>query len=237
MPVPPGGHYAAVPTLVLSGELDSITTPAEGALVVGQIPGARQVVVANSFHVTATDDTDGCGRALVQAFVAAPDGGVPGRGAGLRAKHVPPVRAAPTYAKSFKRQRFWQRAGPGGRHRGPDGGRPDGPLAAELCGFGTGLRGGTWTSAGDHVVTLRLQRRPAGERPRRQRHGRLGTATAHRRRCTSSWRRSTPGGAVVHTDQVNGTLAGSWDTRAAGARVHLTGRPGRAARGYGFLAP
>ena len=39
--VPPGGHYPAVPTLVLSGELDSITTPAEGALVAGAVPARR----------------------------------------------------------------------------------------------------------------------------------------------------------------------------------------------------
>ena len=106
-PTPIGGHYAAVPTLVLSGELDTITTPAEGALVVAQIPGARQVLVANSTHVTAVDDTDGCGRALVQAFVAAPTAALPA--ADLQcAAEVPPVRTAPSYAKSFARQRNWR---------------------------------------------------------------------------------------------------------------------------------
>ena len=42
-PAPPSGHYPSVPTLVLSGELDSITTPAEGALVTAEFPGARHV--------------------------------------------------------------------------------------------------------------------------------------------------------------------------------------------------
>jgi hypothetical protein len=36
---------AGAPVLVLSGELDSITTPAEGRMVTEQFPRARQVVV------------------------------------------------------------------------------------------------------------------------------------------------------------------------------------------------
>ena len=52
-PAPPSGSYPDVPTLVLTGELDSITTPEEGALVASAFPAARQVLVANSFHVTA----------------------------------------------------------------------------------------------------------------------------------------------------------------------------------------
>ena len=39
--MPLGGHYPDVPVLVLSGELDSITTPAEGALVTAQFPRRR----------------------------------------------------------------------------------------------------------------------------------------------------------------------------------------------------
>ena len=58
--------------LVLSGEMDSITTPAEGAMVTEQFPNAQQVVVRNSFHVTAMGDTDDCAQRLVRAFVRAP---------------------------------------------------------------------------------------------------------------------------------------------------------------------
>ena len=64
--------YPPVPVLVLSGELDSITTPAEGHLVAQQFPNAQQVVVRNSFHVTAMGDTDGCAQSLVRAFVLDP---------------------------------------------------------------------------------------------------------------------------------------------------------------------
>ena len=70
--VPPGGSYADVPVLVLSGELDSITTAAEGDLVAEQWPNARHVVVANSFHVTAVGDTDDCAVRVLRSFVAKP---------------------------------------------------------------------------------------------------------------------------------------------------------------------
>jgi pimeloyl-ACP methyl ester carboxylesterase len=234
-PTPIGGHYAAVPTLVLSGELDTITTPAEGALVVAQIPGARQVLVANSTHVTAVDDTDGCGRALVQAFVAAPTAALPAADLQCAAR-VPPVRTAPSYAKSFAsngtgdpKQRAAQTAA---------------LTVADLtdrwqesiAGFGFGLRGGTWTSTGDRNVTFRLKGiRLAGDLAVSgtivwQRYGHHATSTLHVTQVDST-------GATVTSAHVNGTLTGSWDTRAAGARVHLTGTLGGQAVSYGFLAP
>ena len=46
-PAPPTGHYPSVPVMVLSSELDSITTPAEGRLVVAEFPDARQVLWTN----------------------------------------------------------------------------------------------------------------------------------------------------------------------------------------------
>ena len=155
VPTPIGGHYAAVPTLVLSGELDTITTPAEGAMVVAQIPGARQVLVANSTHVTALDDTDGCGRALVQAFVAAPTAALPAADLECAAE-VPPVRTAPSYAKSF--------AGNGSGDLKQRAAETAALTVADLtdrwqesvAGSGFGLRGGTWTSTGDRTVTLQL---------------------------------------------------------------------------------
>jgi pimeloyl-ACP methyl ester carboxylesterase len=235
VPVPPGGHYAPVPTLVLSGELDTITTPAEGAIVVTQIPGARQVLVANSTHVTALDDTDGCGRAIVQAFVADPTAAIPAQD--LRcAKDVPPVRGAPSYAKSF--------AANGSGTLPARAARTAALTVADLTdrwlesvsGFGFGLRGGTWTSSGDRVVTLKLKQvRLATDLAV------SGTVTwaryGHRATVHLRLAQVGPGGATVQTAGVNGTLDGTWDTRAAGAHVHLSGRQGGRAVSYGFLAP
>jgi hypothetical protein len=90
---------------VLSGELDSITTPAEGDLVTAQFPDAQHITVANSFHVTAVGDTHDCAVRIVRSFVSSPSASIPDRL--LRcARRVEPVRAMgrfpalPTYPTS-----------------------------------------------------------------------------------------------------------------------------------------
>ncbi len=74
-PIPDNAKFTAAPTLVLNGELDMLTTAAEGAIVTAQYPNARQVVVANSFHVDAIDDVDDCAQEIVRRFVATLDVG------------------------------------------------------------------------------------------------------------------------------------------------------------------
>lgn len=68
-PAPPSGAYPDVPTLVLTGEFDTITTPAEGAMVARQFPRSRHVIVANALHVTAGGNPAGCAPTLVRAFL------------------------------------------------------------------------------------------------------------------------------------------------------------------------
>lgn len=68
-PVPPGTVFPDVPVLVLSGEMDSLTPPAQGAQAAALFPQARQVRLANSFHVTAPWDLDQCASTLVRRFV------------------------------------------------------------------------------------------------------------------------------------------------------------------------
>ena len=101
-PAPPSGSYPAVPTLVLSGELDSITTPEEGALIAGAFPAARQVLVANSFHVTAVGDTDDCAVRIVRRFVRHPHTGLTAHRLSC-ANQVPPVRAVANYHRSYRK--------------------------------------------------------------------------------------------------------------------------------------
>ncbi|MDP9025510.1 MAG: alpha/beta hydrolase, partial [Candidatus Eremiobacteraeota bacterium] len=57
--VPHAARMPRVPALVLTGELDTITTPAEGDAAAALFPGAHRVIVANSGHVTAVGDTHG----------------------------------------------------------------------------------------------------------------------------------------------------------------------------------
>jgi pimeloyl-ACP methyl ester carboxylesterase len=204
-PRPPSGSYADVPVLVLSGEMDSITTAAEGDLVAAQFPNARHVVVRNSFHVTAVGDTDDCAVRIVRACVARPS-------APLRAgcaAGVPPIRAQGVF---------------------PTGVGPSAPtvrlarLAAltvadlpdrwwnNYSGRGVGLRGGTWTYAGDRVVRfgldgIRLVRGLSVS----------GTAVWDRYGETMTVR------LQIASHGRTGTLRGSWDTRRPQARAVLTG--------------
>lgn len=142
--LPPGGSYPDVPVLVLSGELDSITTPAEGDLVAEQFRDARHVVVPNSFHVTALGDTDGCASALVRRFVRQP-ADAPGTCTG----RVPPVDALGVFPRSVTDL---------GRSGTVDATVADviGRWWNNYSGHGVGLRGGTFRYSGSAVVRFRL---------------------------------------------------------------------------------
>ncbi|MGC9945684.1 MAG: alpha/beta fold hydrolase [Bryobacteraceae bacterium] len=67
-PVPPGTVFPSVPVLVLSGELDSLTPAQQGAEAAALFPNATQILVANSFHVTAEGDQDDCASAIAVHF-------------------------------------------------------------------------------------------------------------------------------------------------------------------------
>lgn len=68
-PVPRRATYPHVPTLVLVGDLDSLTSP-EGARTTAQaFPNATFVQTANLTHVSALVDFDQCASLLVRRFV------------------------------------------------------------------------------------------------------------------------------------------------------------------------
>jgi pimeloyl-ACP methyl ester carboxylesterase len=67
-PVPPGTIFPSVPVLVLSGALDSLTPAQQGAEAAALFPNARQIVFANSFHVTAQYDMDDCASVIAVNF-------------------------------------------------------------------------------------------------------------------------------------------------------------------------
>ncbi|HEY5426530.1 MAG TPA: alpha/beta fold hydrolase, partial [Candidatus Tumulicola sp.] len=72
----PAGELAAgtqmpdVPALVLTGDLDTITTPAEGDAAAALFRNARRVIVVNTGHVSAVGDVYDCASALVRNFIA-----------------------------------------------------------------------------------------------------------------------------------------------------------------------
>ena len=50
-PVAPGEQPTKAPVLVVSGELDNVTTPYEGRLVANEFPDSRQFVASGAGHV------------------------------------------------------------------------------------------------------------------------------------------------------------------------------------------
>ncbi|MFN8157421.1 MAG: alpha/beta hydrolase [Candidatus Nanopelagicales bacterium] len=228
---PPGGRYpASVPVLVLSGALDSITTPAEGAMVAKQWPNARQVVVASSFHVTAVADVDRCAESIFRAFVTTPTMSTIRTRSGC-ARRVPPIRATTAFlARSAEAAPARPLAGSTTSRVRLSAARATADTVADLIDRwyqtyevgGRGLRGGSWTSDGYDEVTFTLSR---------YRFTRdlavSGTVVwnryTHAVTVALTTYGTTTSGATVRGSALTGRISGRWDSRAAGARAVLTG--------------
>ena len=64
------GPYPDTPVLVISGELDNMTSVADGAAAAAHFPRSHHVVLANSFHVNALPHARStCGAQLVRQFI------------------------------------------------------------------------------------------------------------------------------------------------------------------------
>ena len=103
-PVSPAGHpasqvgvnavYPDVPALVISGELDDITTPADGAAVAHSFKRGIQIRIANGFHVNALPRArSACAADIVRRFIANLD-----TGNTSCAAQVPPLRLVSRFA-------------------------------------------------------------------------------------------------------------------------------------------
>jgi pimeloyl-ACP methyl ester carboxylesterase len=105
-PVAPAGHPAShvvpdaftvpdIPALIISGELDNITTVADGAAVAAEFKRGRQLVIANSFHVNALPRARSpCAAELVRRFLDTLSPGDTGCTA-----TVPALRLVPQFAR------------------------------------------------------------------------------------------------------------------------------------------
>jgi pimeloyl-ACP methyl ester carboxylesterase len=98
-PAPPAGAadaaYRDVPALILSGEFDDITTPADATAVAATFKRGTQIRFANSFHVNALPRSRStCGAQIVRRFI---DTLQPGD-LSCAAK-IPPLRLVPRFAR------------------------------------------------------------------------------------------------------------------------------------------
>src|SRR5450631_282536 len=83
--VPTDARYPDIPALILSGELDNMTTMADGEAVAKAFKRGRQVRLANSFHVNALPRArSACGAKIVRRFIATLDPGDLGCAAAIR---------------------------------------------------------------------------------------------------------------------------------------------------------
>jgi pimeloyl-ACP methyl ester carboxylesterase len=83
--------YPDIPALILSGELDNITTMADGEAVAKAFKHGRQVRLANSFHVNALPRArSACGAEIVRRFIATLEPGDVGCAAAVPAVHLVP---------------------------------------------------------------------------------------------------------------------------------------------------
>jgi pimeloyl-ACP methyl ester carboxylesterase len=159
-PDPPGAHYPDVPTLVLNGELDTITASSGAAEVARRFPQSTLVEVLNSLHVTALYDKDDCASRIYVRFVATLDPGNTSCAQRIAEQHlVPafPLRLADVAA-----------AEPASGDASRAGDRRLAAAAAATAadvlarwwvnydGTSVGLRGGTWSYEGDDPVVFDL---------------------------------------------------------------------------------
>lgn len=212
-PVPAGTVFPAVPVLVLSGEFDSLTPPAQGAQAAALFGNAHQVVLANSFHVTALGDFDGCASALVERFVATLSPGDTGC-----ASRVPAWRLLAGFATQ-SRQLPTPQPGPGNMATAVQLQRAAAALhaAADVLarwwvnssGSGVGLRGGHFSyssGVGDTRFTLD------------------GLRWTEDVAVSGSLQWQYSSGRVRATLQLDGgTLQAEWPLRAPGATATLQG--------------
>ena len=106
-PVPPNATFPAIPVLVLSGELDTVTSPSEGRATTALFPNATFIETPNTIHEGAIgdggvfvppqgQDLAGCIGPIVRHFIAS--GGQTGGTFCL--PHIRPIRTVPRFATS-----------------------------------------------------------------------------------------------------------------------------------------
>jgi pimeloyl-ACP methyl ester carboxylesterase len=93
--VPPDAAYPDAPALVVSGDLDNMTTLADGAAAAHAFPHGRQVIIANGLHVNALPRARSpCGAELVRHFIETLEVGDT-----RCAVEAPPVRLVGSFAR------------------------------------------------------------------------------------------------------------------------------------------
>ena len=160
-PEPANARYPRVPTLVLNGDLDTITASSGARVVAEKFPRSWFVEVSNSIHVTALGDR----RQLRLGDLRRLRARAPARAIRAAPAKVPEIRVVPRFAATVDEVDAGQ-AEPGNEATGPH--RKIAVAAAHTVadvvsrwwvnydGDSRGLHGGTWTYEGDEDVVFTL---------------------------------------------------------------------------------
>ncbi len=158
LPEPPGAVYPDVPTLVLSGDLDTITSPEGGLEVAARFPNSTFLSTPNVGHVVALGDRQGCAEGIVRRYV---ESGGTVSGEACLGTAYPPVRTVPEFVRTMAEL---EPAKQGATVTSSTGDRRAVSAAlfaaadlwarwyANYSGDGVGLYGGTFTYSGSDVV-------------------------------------------------------------------------------------
>lgn len=210
-PLPEPHAYPEVPTLVLVGDLDSITSPEGARQVAGLFPGATYLEVPNVGHVTALGDYSRCVSDIAVAFVAEAAVG----DTSCLATEYPAVRTVETFPL---RLADVVPAGGAAEHPGrvaravTDTVGDVFPRWLSAIGYdGVGLRGGRFTSTGLDQVRFRLTG--------------LRYVTDLRVSGSMTWDRATGSieAEVRFTGAASGRLAVSWSDYDSFAEATVSG--------------
>jgi pimeloyl-ACP methyl ester carboxylesterase len=225
-PVDPQAPYPAVPTLVINGDLDNITTTDQARVVASRFPNSTYVETRNTIHVSALSDRDRCAAPIVRRFIrtlSAGDTSCADRIAEVRTVDRFPRRSSGATAADPR---------PGDQSTAADR-RVAAVAAATVAdaierwrlnydGGSRGLRGGRWSWSGDRVTRFRF----SGARFTRDVPVDGG----------ATWRLGT--GAVSADLRVpGGRLHARWNVRRPLATATLTGRFGDRPLRATMLAP
>ena len=155
-------RYPDVPTLVLVGDLDSITPLDDSAVVARRFPHGRLVVIRNQVHVTALADHDGCAAGIVRRFVRVRSAGDTSCALRFAAVRVvgsfPRTVAPPTRRRRVRGDRSTLRDRRAAAVAAAVVGDALARWQINYSGVDQGLRGGTWSYDGDDVQTFTFRR-------------------------------------------------------------------------------
>jgi pimeloyl-ACP methyl ester carboxylesterase len=231
--------YPDIPALIISGELDNITTPADGAAVAREFKRGTQIRIANSFHVNALPHArSACAAQVVRRFI---DTLEPGDMA--CAAEVPALRLVPRFVRHVAdlepaAELPGNRASPAELRWVSAAVMTAGDVLARLglntSDHGVGLRGGTfqvahapanirvtldqvkWTE--DLSVSGRIDS-PAGRSGTVRAHLRVATADASGGELTIEWPQDSAGSTASASASASASVNGVLDGAVARART------------------